>query len=239
MNPEAMKLFGQALLDYHKGDHEAAITLLRDDGHRTPQLIKIFFREVQEYPLEKIALDLSYGRVLDVGAGSGLHSLFLQDKGLNVTSIDISPEAVQVMRERGVVNVHLAEIMSFEEGQYDTILMMGNNIGLAETVDGLSQFLQHISNLLNHGGQVLLTSMDDRFSDDVIGIKYGEQNLESGRYFGEIRMKVIYKGMEGPVFGWMRIDPETLSEYALSAKLKCEVIKQHDDGGYLARLTHK
>lgn len=239
MNPEAMKLFGQALLDYHKGDLEATITLKRDDGNRVDHPVKVFFRDAQEYALEKIALDLCYGRVLDIGAGSGIHSLFLQDKGLDVKAIDISPKAVQVMRERGVVNVHLADIMSFEEDQFDTILMMGQNIGIAETINGLSQYLQNVSHILNIGGQVFLTSVDVQYTDDPVEKQYQEQNLESGRYFGEVRMKVIYKGMEGLMFGWMRIDPETLNDYALEAGLNCEVIKQHEDGGYLARLSHQ
>ena len=92
MNPEAMKLFGQALLDYHNGDIEAAITLHRDDGHRVDHPVKAFYRNAREYALEKIALDLSNGHVLDIGAGSGIHSLFLQDKDLEVTAIDISPK---------------------------------------------------------------------------------------------------------------------------------------------------
>ncbi|UCC17586.1 MAG: hypothetical protein JSU58_03285, partial [Dehalococcoidales bacterium] len=78
-----------------------------------------------------------------------------------------------------------------------------------------------------------------QYTDDPVEIKYQEQNLESGRYFGEVRMNVIYKGVEGPVFGWLRIDPETLSDYALEAELNCEVIKQHEDGGYLARLSRQ
>ena len=32
MNPEAMKPFGQASLDYYQGNKDAAISVLRDDG---------------------------------------------------------------------------------------------------------------------------------------------------------------------------------------------------------------
>jgi SAM-dependent methyltransferase len=239
LNPEAMKLFGQALLDYHNGDIEAAVTLKRDDGRRINRPMKMFFRDAKEYPLEKVALDLCHGRVLDVGAGSGLHSLFLQDKGLEVTAIDISPDAVQVMRERGVVKAHLADIMSFEGGRFDTVLLMANNIGLAETIDCLGPLLRHISDLLGYRGQVLLTSSDWRSSSDPTDKEYQRQNSESGRYFGEARMTLIYRGLEGPLFGWMNVDPETLSDHASTAGLNCEVLGQHDDGGYVARLTHR
>ena len=116
MQSEAMTLHGKSLLDYYNGDLDAVTILQRDDGYVSELPVKEFFRDVQEFSLDKTALDLCYGHILDIGAGSGIHSLFLQDKGLEVMAIDISPEAVRVMRERGVVNVHLADIMSFGLG---------------------------------------------------------------------------------------------------------------------------
>ena len=47
---------------------------------------------------------------MDVGAGSGCHSVILQEKGMQVEAIDISEGAVDVMKKRGidakVVNFH-------------------------------------------------------------------------------------------------------------------------------------
>ena len=154
MKPEAMKLHGLALLDYYNGDLDAVTILQRDDGYKSELPVKEFFRDAQEFPLDKTALDLCYGRVLDIGAGSGIHSLFLQERGFEVTAIDISPDVVQVMRNRGIADVRLADIMSLKEGQFDTILMMGNGIGVVENIDGLDQYLKNLSGLLTHGGQV-------------------------------------------------------------------------------------
>lgn len=41
--------------------------------------------------LERTALQLATGKILDVGAGSGCHSLALQEAGKDVHAIDISP----------------------------------------------------------------------------------------------------------------------------------------------------
>ncbi len=239
MNPEAMKLHGIALLDYYNGDLDAVTILQRDDGYASELPVKEFFRDVREFSLDKTALDLCYGHVLDIGAGSGIHSLFLQERGFKVTAIDVSLEAVQVMRSRGIADVRLADIMSLKEGQFDTILMMGNGIGVVENIDGLDQYLKNLSGLLVHGGQVLLTSVDIRFPDDAEYAEYQRQNLEAERYIGELRLKVVYKGIEGPEFGWLHVDPDTLADHASLEKFNCEIVERLGSDRYLARLTHK
>ena len=89
MNPAAMKPFGVALSDYYWGKRDAVIEVCRDDGWETEMPVSTFFRQAQDYDLERIALDLCRDRVLDVGAGTGLHSLHLHDKGLQVYAIDV------------------------------------------------------------------------------------------------------------------------------------------------------
>ncbi len=50
-------------------------------------------------------------------------------------------------------------------------------------------------------------------------------------------MSFAYGDNEDPTCGWLHIDPDTLIDYASSAKLNCEIIERQDDGNYLARLT--
>jgi len=96
MDPAAMKPYGLAILDYHRGNPSAVISVCRDDGKRDELPASAFFRQAEDYDLERVALGFCRGQVLDVGAGAGCHSLFLQKKGLSVCAIDVSPEAVQV-----------------------------------------------------------------------------------------------------------------------------------------------
>ena len=63
---------------------------------------------------------MATGKTLDVGAGSGCHSLVLQEKGIDVTAIDISPLSVETMKERGIKKVMEQDFFTQEE-QYDTI----------------------------------------------------------------------------------------------------------------------
>jgi len=163
MDPAAMKPFGLALLDFWKGDKSARFTLIRDDGFAEELPISHFFRVPGEFTgLEQTALDRSRGRVLDVGAGAGHHSQVLQRRGIRVCAIDISAGAVQVMREEGVADVREADVLRFDGGRFDTILMLGHGIGMAEDIDGLRRFLKHLGVLLRLGGQVLVDSLDPR-----------------------------------------------------------------------------
>jgi len=229
---------GDAMLAWVAGETEAELVLRRDDGREGRLPVSHFFRPPSEFtPVERAALELCRGRVLDVGAGAGLHSLALQEAGVPVTAIDISAPAVQVMAQRGVVDVRCADIFEFDGDAFDTVLMMGHGIGMVETLAGLDRFLARAHALLSEGGQVLLDSLDVRATNDPGNLAYHEANRRAGRYIGEIRLQSEYRGRAGPSYRWLHVDAATLTEHAAAARWTCEVILQEDNGDYLARLT--
>ncbi len=91
--------------------------------------------------IERKALDMTKGKTLDVGAGSGCHSLFLQEKGIDVTAIDIAPLSVQTMKERGIKNVLEQDFFTLK-GQFETILMLMNGVGIVGTLERLPKCLR-------------------------------------------------------------------------------------------------
>ena len=94
MDPKAMAPEGLAILAYLEGDRDAELVIHRDDGMDDSMPVGFFFRQPPDFdPVEKEAVDRCKGHVLDVGAGTGPHSLVLQERGLSVTAIDIIPEA--------------------------------------------------------------------------------------------------------------------------------------------------
>jgi Methyltransferase domain len=64
--------------------------------------------------------------LLDVGDGAGIQSLALQDQGVDVTGIDVAPECVTIMRERGLHRAELAEMYAFEGGPIDKVIYLCN-----------------------------------------------------------------------------------------------------------------
>ena len=127
--PELGDAFGRALSDRQTGQ-PGAIVIERDDG----------FIEVDSGDYlggwsdrDTWALQRAPGRVLDMGAGAGRASLALQERGQDVVALDVSPGAVGVCRRRGVKEVFLgtvAELAAAGGAPFDSVLMLGNNLGL-------------------------------------------------------------------------------------------------------------
>ena len=229
---------GRALLDFYNGDSSAEVVVHGDDGETEVVPSRVFFRGPSEFsPLEEAALDLCRGRVLDAGAGAGCHSLVLQEQELSVCAIDIAPEAVEVMRARGVKDARCADIFHFHEEPFDTILLMMNGIGVVEDLAGLDRFLADAYWLLAPDGQILLDSYDPNWSDDPDEAPSPPTGGPASRYIGEMRFRLEYKGKKGPPLAWLFLDAKLLAEHAMKAGWSCEVIWQEEEGHYLARLT--
>jgi SAM-dependent methyltransferase len=238
MDPAAMDPFGDALLAYHEGDTSGELVLGRDDGQEGRLPVSYFFRGPSEFtPVENAAIERCRGHLLDVGGGTGLHSLVLQEKGYRVTAIDVSPRAVEVMIKRGVRDVHVADLFTCRMSPFDTLLMMGHGIGMVETLAGLDRFLGHARGLIRAEGQVLLSSLDVRVTQEPLNLAYHEANRRARRYPGEIRLHNEFRGTKGPRYGWLHVDPDTLQEHAEASAWTCEVITTEKSGDYLARLA--
>jgi SAM-dependent methyltransferase len=229
---------GKALLDFHNGDTSAEILVHGDDGETDVVPVRVFFRGPSEFSaLEEAALESCRGRVLDAGAGAGCHSLVLQDQGLSVCAIDIAPEAVEVMRRRGVKDARCADVFHFEGGPFDTLLLMMNGIGVVEDLAGLDRFLADADRLVAPDGQILLDSYDPEATDDPDDAAASRARVSAGRYSGEMRFRLEYQGKKGPTLAWLFLGAALLAERAMKAGWNCDVIWREEEGHYLARLT--
>ena len=108
---------GAAILDYQKSERVGRLRVLSSMFEEDEMPVKHLFRKVEEMPmLEQKALQLTKGRVLDIGAGSGCHTLALQEKGLEVKAIDISPLSCEAMELRGVMDASQNASLHHEGG---------------------------------------------------------------------------------------------------------------------------
>lgn len=239
----ALAPYGKALADYHAGATSATLVLHSSLGEHEEFPVGVFFRTPDEFfAFERYALELCRGRVLDAGAGTGVHSLELMARGLDVTAIDIVPEAVQVMRDRGVIQVREADMFELSGQTYDTILMLMNGAGPVETLRGLHRFLHHARRLLAPGGQLLVDSaevfpMDDEHSSETVSMSWPDGPAWPEAYPGEAWIRLEYEGEVAPPFRELYVGPRVLQQQAAAAGWMCDLAFEGEHDSYLARLV--
>lgn len=231
-------LFGKAILDFQTNNSPSAIITETNISEADEMDVTYLFRSYKEMPkLEKKALQLCKGKVLDVGCGAGSHSLYLQnDKNLNVTSIDISKNAIQACQLRGLKNAKVQNILDFENDKFDTILLLMNGTGIFGTLAETSNYLQKLKNLLTPNGHILIDSSDIiyMFDEDDDGSKW----IPADGYYGELTFTISYKNQIDEPFPWLYLDYNTLQNAAFANGLQCELIEEGKHFDYLAKLSH-
>jgi len=243
MYPNPWDPLGDALKDFHEGDESVDLIILSDFEIPVTQNVAKFFRAPENFPaIERAALSLCRGTVLDIGAGAGSHVLALQDLGFDVIGLDISPKAVDVMIARGVKNAVCGDCFSITPESInspdgvDTILMLMNGIGLAGTTYRLRLYLNHAAGLLKPDGILLFDSIDLTATCDKTELKARELDPDRG-YFGEVRYRFNYNGNIGPEFIWLYIDPDLLEQVVADTDWTIDAIYPHENGHYLAQLS--
>lgn len=237
-----LDLFGKAILDFQTNNSPEDIITETNISEADAMDVAYLFRSYKEMPkLEKKALQLSKGKVLDVGCGAGSHSLYLQnDKYLEVTSIDISENAIQACQLRGLKNAKVQNVLDLEidsdshQNKFDTILLLMNGTGIFGTLAETSNYLLKLKSLLAPNGQILIDSSDIiyMFDEDEDGSKW----IPGDGYYGELTFTISYKNQTEEPFPWLYLDYNTLQNAAFANGLQSELIEEGKHFDYLARL---
>jgi hypothetical protein len=226
---------GHAVMDYFEHGFNYDIKIESDIADDDVIPSGYFFRSYQKMPrLEKEALKKCKGKILDVGAAAGCHSLYLQDKGFDVTAIEISELSCEVMKKRGIRKVINENFFGYSGESFDTLLFLMNGIGIAGTLTGLELLLTKASQLLNKDGIVIFDSSDiDYMYYDEDGSKL--INLNSN-YYGELSYCVHYKSISGVFFEWLFVDYATLIPISKRCGFEPQLVKTGNHYEYLGIL---
>ena len=227
---------GAAILDNQKSGRAERLRVLSSMFEEDEMPVKHLFRKVEEMPmLEQKGLQLTKGRVLDIGAGSGCHTLTLQEKGLEVKAIDISPLSCEAMELRGVKDAECINLFDEHlETGFDTILLLMNGTGIAGKIEHLPALFQRLKALLNPGGQILIDSSDLKY---IYENEDGSFDINlNGAYYGEVDYQMIYKDVKGDRFDWLYVDFPLLKSIAETCGLHGELVAEGEHYDYLARI---
>lgn len=228
-------IIGSALLDYYQGNYSEDIITETNISEEDMMALPYLFRRFDEMPkIEQKAMQLSYGKILDVGCAAGSHSLFLQQKGLEVEAIDISPGAVEVCKLQGIKNVQQIDLLELKNKQFDTILLLMNGTGIFQNLNKISLYLNHLKTLLFPTGQILIDSSDLIYMYDSEELEF----LDSiGSYYGEIEFIMKYKNQQSEPFDWLYLDEKIFKRICDLHHLNFEVVERGENYDFLARIT--
>lgn len=228
---------GAAIRDYHLRGKAARLRVMSSMFDEDEMPVGHLFRTFDDMPhLEQKALNMAYGKVLDIGAGAGCHALALQERGMDVKAIDISPLSCEVMKERGIKDVECVNLFCKQlQGKYDTLLLLMNGTGIAGKLSQLPALLNRLKELLSEEGQILIDSSDLKY---IYENEDGSMDIDlNAPYYGEVDYQMQYRDIKGEPFDWLYTDPMLLASVSKQCGLQCQIIEQGEHYDYLAKLT--
>ena len=225
------EVHGHAMSDAWKGI-ESFDLVERDDGfiHYVPG--SSYLTEFEAWPrIERRAMELVRGRVIDLGCGAGRVALYLQNRGFDVLGFDISPLALKVCEERGLRKTMKGSIhdLEFPPDSFDTAIMFGNNFSLLGTPARATRILKRMHSMLSKGGLILAETLDPYDTKEPAHLAYHAMNKNKGRLPGQVRVRVRYKQYATPWFYWLLLSRNEMDE--LAKRTGFDVARFIDPGG--------
>lgn len=214
----------------------------RDDGYLdSGEPARYFFPYDQWDSLDRWLADKVTGRVLDVGSGAGRAALHFQNEGRDITALDISLLACEVCRRRGVRDVvegTVFELRRWAEGpSFDSVLMLGNNLGLLESRRHAPLLLEALAALTRSGAAILGRGLDPYATENSLHLGYHQRNQALGRMGGQTRIRVRYQDIATPYFDYLFASADELR--ALLAGTEWTLIEYEPDEPAYAAILRK
>ena len=192
----------------------------------------------QWQPFDLRALEMLDAPTLDVGAGAGRLALALQDRGVPVTALDVSPGAVEVAAARGVRQTVCATVAEHvaSGARYDRFALFGNNVGLLGSRESAPGFLGALAAMARPGARIIAQGTDPYGGTDELHLAYHARNRAAGRMGGELRVRVRYRDLATEWFDYLLCTPEELAGLTRSTAWRLDDVDDADAPFYVATL---
>jgi cyclopropane fatty-acyl-phospholipid synthase-like methyltransferase len=228
--PKTQKdLFGLVLNNFLHGD-KTPYSMVRDDGW-----VEYPNDPAEYFQVNNWFLKNARGKVLDVGCGSGSYMLALRKMGHEVHGLDIDANCVRTCRERGLKKVRHRNILKpgfFRWHRYDTIVLAGNNLGIAGNRENLKMMLRYFHSITTKNGIVLGEGLDFGTTKNPVHKKYHALRKKKKLFPGIVTIRVDYKDMVGEWFDWMHTPLRVLNIIAKETGWNVQAAKSKGDAHY-------
>lgn len=237
---EQWDAFGQEIYALWQGETDVVEIIERDDNYVDLSVgPTLYFAPYEEWPdIERDAITLARGRVLDVGCGAGRVALYLQEEGHEVVAIDNSPLAIDVCRQRGVTDARLMSITETGKqlGQFDTIVMFGNNFGLFGSPERARWLLRRWKAMTTPEARIIAETLDPTQTSNPDHLSYHERNRQRGRLPGQVRIRVRFRRAVGNWFDYLFVSREEMAEIVAGTGWRVVRTVDSPGPGYIAVL---
>ena len=236
--------YGQQLLAQYNSQMPTAEIIERDDGFLDiGSDAGLYFREYKQWSsVERRAVKLARGRVLDIGCGAGRHFLYLQRDGFDVTGIDISPGAINVCKLCGLRKAivrPVTDVDKFKHDSFDTAIMFGSNFGLFGSPKAAHLILKKLYRITSPNARIIAGTLNPYKTSDPDHLEYHKLNKRRGTMPGQIRMRVRYRRATGAWFDYLFVSPQEMEDIFKDTDWRIERFIAPEAANYFAVIGKK
>lgn len=176
-----------------------------------------FYKKLSEYydiifPLNQQSITfikerIDHGKILDLAAGTGNHTIALAKLGFTVSATDLDENMVKMISEKADqerVNVEVAQLAmehlyELKENEFSTIICLGNSLVHLETLEAVENTLMNMKQLLQKGGKIIIqiVNFDRILTQGITELPLINRNAEQitfSRTYQYVEDKITFKG---------------------------------------------
>lgn len=164
--------------------------------------LKMIYEPAEDsFLLQKHVKKYAYGKVLDMGAGSGIQALTALEKTKDVVAVDIDPSAVKLLKEKGI-KAKVSDLFSNVKGKFDLIIFNPpylpedkrepkdsalTTAGGKRGYETIEKFLKQAKDFLKKDGKILMVCSSLTGNVEELFKKYGYsfRKLDEEKFFFE------------------------------------------------------